>query len=474
MALGAGCIDADTEGEDTVLAHETSGPRVTVDSSRSFGVFGGLEYTYVEATMKGRVKRATGADGQYSVGLVLIYPKTGGNKAGIVDWPNSVYYSMYGFDPNENMTLQMTRASSDNYVFENGYTYASVQWNKAVTEIFGPTMPSGPDHNRLVYGTIEKGADSWQILSDAARFLRKPAFAGSTVAPPRATERVLSSGYSQTAALQLEYLSTGRNVGADGKTVYDGFLVQMIGLLCYQRNDEAPVYGNFAPCASFPRAGKARVIVAGSETDFDMFNSYGSRADGTDPNYMQYELAGISHIPKPVIDVGPFGATRQNHATSKPFVRGAIRNLHKWVTAGKRPPSAPAIDGTFDGTAFTMARDADGNVTGGLRFPHMKSGAAGAPSGTYTGVEPAGFDPFHIFLLLSGTYEKFADASLVARYPTCASYTTKVAASANALYDNGFITLSDRDAYITGTPELASTSAWSFTCSGSACTCQDN
>ena len=56
------------------------------------------------------------------------------------------------------MTIQFTQLTTDGYLFERGYTYASVQWNKEVTELFGSRIP--PDlkkHNRLVYSRSSKG-----------------------------------------------------------------------------------------------------------------------------------------------------------------------------------------------------------------------------------------------------------------------------------------------------------------------------
>jgi hypothetical protein len=42
-------------------------------------------------------------------------------------------------------------------------------------EIFGPTVPSdGQLHNHLVYGSIDRSADAWEILLDAARLLKDP------------------------------------------------------------------------------------------------------------------------------------------------------------------------------------------------------------------------------------------------------------------------------------------------------------
>ena len=155
--------------------------------------------------------------------MVLIFPTKGGNGVGVVDWPNSVFYSRYGYQPREDMTIQFTQLTTDGYLFERGYTYASVQWNKEVTELFGSTIP--PDlkkHNRLVYGTIQQGPDAWEILRDAARFLKNPtAWPGRD--GPAPVQYVLSSGFSQSASLQNEFVSQGQNLGT-----YDGFLAQMI------------------------------------------------------------------------------------------------------------------------------------------------------------------------------------------------------------------------------------------------------
>ena len=113
------------------------------------------------------------------------------------------------------------------HLFDEGYTYLSIQWNKLVTEKFGPTPPKdGYDHNHLVYGSIERSADAWEILLDAARLLKNPSkFPGKN--RPARVETVLSSGYSQGGALQLEMLAER----LDPKRVYDGHLIQMIGFV---------------------------------------------------------------------------------------------------------------------------------------------------------------------------------------------------------------------------------------------------
>ena len=440
-----GLIGACAFGATTANASVTS---VVVNRNIKFKGHGVRHYRYVEATLNGSVHRpAPNADGSYSVGMVLIFPTTGGNGVGVVDWPNSVFYSRYGYQRLEDMTIQFTQLTTYGYLFERGYTYASVQWNKEVTELFGSTIP--PDlekHNRLVYGTIQQGPDAWEILRDAARFLKNPsAWPGRD--GPAPVQYVLSAGFSQSAALQNEFVSQGRNLGT-----YDGFLAQMIGLVCWERNNTPPGFGDLTSCGAFPNPGRARMMVLAAETDMQIFFGAASRGDGTIPNYIQYELPGVSHLPTPVIDLSSFDATRQNPADVRPFVRGAFRNLKNWVKHNVAPPPAVPMEGFVDAAGnFVPDRDADGNALGGVRLPHMPatldpSGLpAGAPLGAYGGIEPAGF-PSNLFLILGGTFDPFSDEQLEERYPH-RTYKVLVNRAADHLFDKGYINDADRQEY---------------------------
>jgi Alpha/beta hydrolase domain len=440
-----GLIGACTLGAHTANASVTS---VVVDRNITFKGPGVHHYRYVEATLNGSIDRpAPNADGTYSVGMVLIFPTKGGNGVGVVDWPNSVFYSRYGYQPREDMTIQFTQLTTDGYLFERGYTYASVQWNKEVTELFGSTIP--PDlkkHNRLVYGTIQQGPDAWEILRDAARFLKNPtAWPGRD--GPAPVQYVLSSGFSQSASLQNEFVSQGQNLGT-----YDGFLAQMIGLVCWERNNTPPGYGDLTPCDAFPNPGRGKMMVLATESDMQIFFGVSSRGDGTIPNYIQYELPGVSHLPTAVIDVSSFGATRQNPADVRPFVRGAFRNLKDWVKHNVAPPPAFPMEGAVDAAGnFIPDRDADGNALGGIRLPHMPttldpSGLpAGAPLGAYGGIEPAGL-PSNLFLILGGTFDPFSQQQLEKRYPN-RTYELLISRAADHLFDQGYIIEADLQEY---------------------------
>lgn len=321
-----------------------------------------------------------------------------------------------------------------------------------MTDIFGPTAPDdGQVHNHLVFGSIDRSADAWEILLDMARLLKNPgAFPGG----PPAVRRVLSSGYSQGAAAQLEVITTG----LDPTRVYDGHLIQMIGLTCWKRDDLAPHFGFFGDCAPLPTSGDhAPVIVLASQSDMVIFHpsvlGFGLGAfftrNASNPNWRQYEMAAISHLPKPILDLG---VPNQNPADARPIFRAAFDNLGRWML-GVQPPPARYFQGSVDGSnAFIPVPDADGNWAGGVRLPHVASvvfgRSAGAPLGTYDPLNLAGLDPFNPFAFISGTFNRFSDAEILARYPTRGTYVRRVALAAVSLARQRYITVGDAEALI--------------------------
>ena len=427
---------------------------VTVNTTRDYE--GADGYTYAEITIHGSVARADGSVGRYSVPAVLIYPRHGrGNRVGVVDWLNSAFYHF--FPPTTEFgTFQFTLLATGNYLFDEGYTYISIQWNKAVTEIFGPTVPAdGQPHNHLVYGSIDRSADAWEILLDAARLLKDPSvYPGDG---PARVATVLSSGYSQGGAAQLELIAEG----LDPKRVYDGHLIQMIGLACWKREDVAPNFGFFGDCKPLPTNGNhAPVILLASETDMVIYHptalGFGKSAFFTrnpaNPNWRQDQMAGISHLPEPIL---PLDLPNQNTADARPIFRAAFNNLTQWTHGRHRekPPAPRYFKGSVDATdAFIPTMDVDGHFAGGVRLPHVASTVfgrvAGAPLGRHTPLNPLGRDPFHPFVFISGTFTRFSDGELLSRYPSRRQYVKRVKRAADTLAAKGYITHKDRKALI--------------------------
>jgi hypothetical protein len=442
------------------LTAEASVDSVTVNRSGDFQA--GLGYTYAEVTIHGSVARADGTVGQYAVPAVIIYPRhRRANGVGVVDWLNSAFYHFFPATTgsgtlNESGTFEFTRLATGNYLFEEGYTYLSIQWNKKVTGIFGSTAPAdGQPHNHLLYGSIERSADAWEILLDAARLLKDPEFFPKHDRPAR-VKTVLSSGYSQGGAMQLELLAEG----LDPTRVYDGHLIQMIGLTCWKREDVAPHFGFFGDCRPLPTSGDhAPVIVVASETDMLIYpavlgvgkSAFFTRNEAN-PSWRQYEMAGIAHLPEPIL---PLGISNQNTGDARPIFRAAFENLTTWVRGKHRglPPPSRYFDGTVDATdAFVPVTDRDGHFAGGVRLPHVESEVhghiAGAPLGRHTPLNFAPLDPPNPFVLIGGTFTPFTDDELLGRYASPRQYVKRVRRAADSLGARGYITTKDRWALI--------------------------
>ena len=61
--------------------------------------------------------------------------------------------------------------------------------------------------------------------------------------------------------------------------------------------------------------------------------------NATNPNWRQYEMAAISHLPEPIL---PLGLPNQNTADARPIFRAAFDNLTRW-THGKHRSEASCV-----------------------------------------------------------------------------------------------------------------------------------
>ena len=91
----------------------------------------------------------------------------------------------------EEVVLSRRQRELKGELLSHGYMYMSIQWNKVVTDLFGAKVPNdGLAHNRLCFGTIERGSDAWEIMRDAGRFLKNPTLTGL---PAGANQRLWGS-----------------------------------------------------------------------------------------------------------------------------------------------------------------------------------------------------------------------------------------------------------------------------------------
>jgi Alpha/beta hydrolase domain len=100
-----------------------------------------------------------------------------------------------------------------------------------------------------------------------------------------------------------------------------------------------------------------------------------------------------------MIDTRLLGATRQNPVSFRLVFKARLPNLVAWIVSGTAPPDPIYIEGTVDSEGkVNFATDADGNVKGGLRLPHMPTvllngERAGAPLSVYGGLDPDYLNP---------------------------------------------------------------------------------
>jgi Alpha/beta hydrolase domain len=249
--------------------------------------------------------------------------------------------------------------------------------------------------------------------------------------------------------------------GQNGALIFDGVLAGGHSGWCVVLNNDAtprPGPGPTIPLfyvgdycdGPLPQEGK--FVAIETETDLDADQSYRIRHDS--PNFRQYELAGVAHIPTDLNPLETIGAKRQNPISFRPVYKATLRNLVEWIETGKEPPDSRYIDGHIDGEGeFHFARDADGHVEGGLRLPHMPTvlsngDRAGAPLGVYRGLDPDYKDHPNYYAWIGGSFEPFSAEELKARCPSHEAYVELVSKAAAALLAERFILQEDYDAYV--------------------------
>jgi hypothetical protein len=388
-----------------------------------------------------------------------MYPDRNSNDFGFVDIVNSASFLVYkeGEAPGGKRSVYyIGDIIFSDYLRRTGFTYIAVQWARMVTYELGAD-----------YGVIEDGRDGYEIVRDAARFLRQPGpLQGAVPFRPHAVDRVIGFGQSQTARLLREMVRSGQNREKSGTLIFDGLLAGVGAGNCWILDNDGtprpgpgptnPWFATSMPCGGpLPEDGKFIAIESESDvgggTDAVPLRGYLTRHQT--PSYRQYELAGVAHIPPDMLDMRLLGATRQNPVSFRPVYKAMLHNLVEWIVAGTVPPDSLYIEGNVESKGrFRFATDADGNAKGGLRLPHMpavlRSGErAGAPLGVYAGLDPDYMEPLNLFAWFGGTFAPFSPQELATRYPSREAYVQLVSKAAAALLADRFILQEDYDAY---------------------------
>jgi len=258
---------------------------------------------------------------------------------------------------------------------------------------------------------------------------------------------VIAAGESQSASRMVTYVNGIHPI----VNVFDGFLIHSRGA-----NGAAVRQAPLVPVAT-PGLTRIRtdlgvpVFVFQAETDTRATRQPDSAI------FRQWEVAGTSHADIYVLGIGQFDTGLDGVAPQRLFdtmlvpvaeplpgvlpacnfgvnsgphhwvLQAALRHLDEWVTRGTLPPAGgPGID-------EPVVLDANGNVTGGVRSPHVDVPVA-AIRGTGNGAP----GPVN-FCGLFGTTTALSEAQLDALYPNHGAFVSAWFASLHEAVDGGFI-----------------------------------
>lgn len=297
-------------------------------------------------------------------------------------------------------------------------------------------------------GTITNDALSYDIFADAARAARQPH--GADFLGGLKPQRVFATGHSQSAVRLATYVNSVHPLDP----VFDAVIVHGGGSRI--RTDL-----------------KIKVWKLSSETDV-IIGQAAVRQPDTD-NFRSWEVAGDSHVDTqfiaersrlverdgnpvaPGVTPGrrggrnapapaprPAGASPCDKPTFSdvPFyqvMEAALDHLVVWVKDGKAPPSAPPIEIASAGPPAVIARDANGNSSGG----GIRLAAIAVPIAVNTGQNTGPG-----FCWLYGSHENFDQAKLASLYPTHARYVAAVREVTEKNLKAGYILRPEADATI--------------------------
>ena len=288
------------------------------------------------------------------------------------------------------------------YFVRNGYVWIGVSAQRVGVNHLQQWSPARYGSLDVTHGgTIEDDALSYDIFSAVGKAVRDPG--DVDVLGGLAAERLFATGHSQSASRLSVYLN---NVHPRDP-VFDAVVVHGGGGRIRQDQD---------------------VKIWKLMAEGDMVSRANIRQPDTD-TFRSWEIAGSSHVDiffriessrvaaleagreLAMAETGIPDCERPSYSRV-PFrhvLHAAFEHLVRWVDDATPPPTAPPLDTASVGPPAVFARDARGNVLGGIRLA-----AYAVPTATNTGINTGD----QRFCRLYGTHEPFDAATLARLYPS--------------------------------------------------------
>ena len=313
------------------------------------------------------------------------------------------------------------------HLVANGYAYVFVSAQQMGIDnitAWSPERYAGLDATHD--GMVKNDASSYDIFSAVAKAVVREGEAarGIDILSGLRARQILATGHSQSASRLAVYLNSIHPLDP----VFDGVIVHGGGGLI---RDDQPV----------------KIFKLMAETD--MLRRAATPQPNSD-NFRQWEVAGSSHVDVPFeIEYGKVRAQQEGLPTDNisprdsgcelpaystvPFrdvMNAAFEHMVRWVDEGTAPPVAEPIQLARAFPSVEFARDARGNVLGGIRLAEHA-----VPTAKNTGLNTGA----NRFCFLYGSHEPFDAATLRALYPSAQSYVDAVRAVAQGNVEAGFI-----------------------------------
>jgi Alpha/beta hydrolase domain len=326
-------------------------------ASEPFGRFGGVDYI----RYTGRFVGITGL-GAYRMAFEIVASSDPGRGNGtvLIEPPHFVA-GTWGRD------LVLGQA----FLFGQGFSYATVGFGTVGLNILDPTATdlvlAGEPVGDLGPGPVT----DFDILAQFVQALSSEPFA---VAALGVIERKAGYGGSETSEVwQVVFHRPG------GQGLLDFTLLDRDAWRYPDLDAIDPAFLQNLPAEFTPLTGIGKVIFVLSEADQLVSSAAQLRRSVVGPdadpgNYRLYEIAGAPHLAAP---------PPLNPLNFDGVVRAMLLAGDQWVRAGTPPPPsallAQAPPGAIDpvyGFETGIARDAELNALGGIRFPDVEVGRA--------------------------------------------------------------------------------------------------
>ena len=342
-----------------------------------------------------------------------------------------------------------------NELVRDGFVWVGVSAQQAGVNAAKGKVPKLTPGDPVRYAALSHPGDSfsYDIFSQAGQAIRDNAalmLSGLTL------NKMIAAGESQSAGRMVTYIDAVQPL----VHVYDGFLV-------HSRFASGEALSQ-APQANIPAPATAKirndldVPVFVFETETDVLSSNLADRQPDTAKFRLWEVTGTAHYDRyglvfGVADTGDGTGAVQALASmqhpsnkvpgivsfscAKPINEGgahwvldaAVYWLNQWVVNGTAPPHGQLLKTTHV-SPVVYARDANGNVLGGVRSPQVD-----APIAALGGVGNTGTGVVGKFCFLFGTTTPFKATKLASLYKNHAQFVSKWDLAAQHLVRGGFL-----------------------------------